>query len=106
MLYEVITIDAGQVKRELEAETAAVRIMTVHGAKGLEAPVVILPDSTGEASDAPDNGLLFDDDAGPFVSFRAKDDDAEVAAARAASGAHAERALAAALRGDERNNFV
>jgi ATP-dependent helicase/nuclease subunit A len=82
-LYD-IEIDAGQVKRELEAETGAIRIMTVHGAKGLEAPVVILPDSTGEASDAPDNGLLFDDDAGPFVSFRAKDDDAEVAAARAA----------------------
>ena len=33
-----------QVKREAEGGADAVRIMTVHGAKGLEAPVVILPD--------------------------------------------------------------
>ena len=85
-----IDLDAGQVKRELEAEKGAVRIMTVHGAKGLEAPVVILPDATGDVGDAPDNGLIFDDAEGPFVSFRSKDDDAKVAAARAA---HKERAL-------------
>jgi len=88
-LYDV-EIDAGQVKRELEAETGAVRVMTVHGAKGLEAPLVILPDATGDVADAPDNGLIFDDEAGPFVSFRGKDDDAVVAAARAA---HEERML-------------
>ncbi|MEQ1493622.1 MAG: 3'-5' exonuclease, partial [Terricaulis sp.] len=82
-LYDV-EIDAGQVKRELEAETGAIRVMTVHGAKGLEAPVVILPDSTGDVEDAPDNGLIFDDDHGPFVSFRKSDDDAKVAAARLA----------------------
>lgn len=74
--------DAGQVKRELEAEVGAVRVMTVHGAKGLEAPVVILPDATGEADDAPDSGLIFDERLGPFVSFRAKDDDVKVSAAR------------------------
>ncbi len=80
--------DAGQVKRELEAESGAVRVMTVHGAKGLEAPVVILPDTTGPVSDRPDDGLIFDDEGGPFVSFRAKDDDACVCAAREA---HKER---------------
>lgn len=80
-LYDV-EVDAGQVKRELEAETGAVRIMTVHGAKGLEAPVVLLPDSTGAVDDAPDNGLIFDGDHGPFVSFRKSDDDAVVATAR------------------------
>ncbi|MEZ5996496.1 MAG: double-strand break repair helicase AddA [Hyphomonadaceae bacterium] len=85
-----IEIDAGQVKRELEAESGAVRVMTVHGAKGLEAPVVILPDTTAPPGDKPDAGLIFDDEAGPFVSFRAKDDDAPAAAARAA---HAARAL-------------
>jgi len=88
-LYDV-EIDAGQVKRELEAETGAIRVMTVHGAKGLEAPVVILPDSTGDVEDAPDNGLIFDDDNGPFVSFRKSDDDAEAAAARAAHEARME----------------
>ncbi len=82
-LYE-IEVDAGQVKRELEAETGAVRVMTVHGAKGLEAPVVILPDSTGDVSDKPDDGLMFDDAGEPYVSFRSKEDDSAVSAARAA----------------------
>jgi ATP-dependent helicase/nuclease subunit A len=34
------------VKREMEAARDEVRVMTVHGAKGLEAPIVILPDTT------------------------------------------------------------
>jgi ATP-dependent helicase/nuclease subunit A len=34
-----------EVKREAEAGGDVLRIMTVHGAKGLEAPVVILPDT-------------------------------------------------------------
>jgi len=38
-----------EVKRELEGPRAEVRVMTVHGAKGLEAPVVILPDTTVRA---------------------------------------------------------
>ena len=33
------------VKREMEKGTGEVRVMTVHGAKGLEAPIVILPDT-------------------------------------------------------------
>ena len=36
-----------QIKREADAAGDVVRIMTVHGAKGLQAPVVILPDTTG-----------------------------------------------------------
>ena len=35
-----------EVKREAEAAGDPVRIMTVHGAKGLQAPLVILPDTT------------------------------------------------------------
>jgi ATP-dependent helicase/nuclease subunit A len=34
------------IKREAEASGGMVRIMTVHGAKGLQAPIVILPDTT------------------------------------------------------------
>jgi ATP-dependent helicase/nuclease subunit A len=34
------------VKREMEAERAEVRVMTAHGAKGLEAPIVFLPETT------------------------------------------------------------
>jgi ATP-dependent helicase/nuclease subunit A len=35
-----------QVKRDLEVESHAVRVMTVHGVKGLEAPIVVLADTT------------------------------------------------------------
>ena len=50
-----------QVKREAEGAGDAVRIMTVHSAKGLQAPVVILPDTT---SLPPDDGpLLWAEDA-------------------------------------------
>ncbi|MGL4727768.1 MAG: double-strand break repair helicase AddA [Bosea sp. (in: a-proteobacteria)] len=35
---------ADQIKRDLAEEAGEVRIMTVHGAKGLEAPLVIIPD--------------------------------------------------------------
>ncbi len=34
-----------EIKRDMEGRGAAVRIMTVHGAKGLEAPIVFLPDT-------------------------------------------------------------
>ncbi len=36
-----------EIKRNMEQGADEVRIMTVHGAKGLEAPIVILPDTTG-----------------------------------------------------------
>lgn len=35
------------IKRDMETSQDAVRIMTVHGAKGLEAPIVFLPDTCG-----------------------------------------------------------
>jgi ATP-dependent helicase/nuclease subunit A len=41
-----------EVTREAEAGGDLVRIMTVHGAKGLQAPVVILPDTTGVPNQA------------------------------------------------------
>jgi ATP-dependent helicase/nuclease subunit A len=44
-----------EVKREAEAGGDVLRIMTVHGAKGLEAPIVILPDT---ASLPPDQDRL------------------------------------------------
>lgn len=34
------------VKREVDASGNLIRVMTVHGAKGLESPIVILPDTT------------------------------------------------------------
>ncbi|GHA47654.1 double-strand break repair helicase AddA [Amylibacter ulvae] len=38
--------DEMQIKRQMDAAGKTVRVMTVHGAKGLEAPIVILPDTT------------------------------------------------------------
>lgn len=44
-----ITSDDVEVKRQMDAAGDRVRVMTVHGAKGLEAPIVILPDTTKRA---------------------------------------------------------
>jgi len=38
--------DDNKIKREMDTAQNEVRVMTVHAAKGLEAPVVILPDTT------------------------------------------------------------
>ncbi|HEY6868614.1 MAG TPA: double-strand break repair helicase AddA, partial [Novosphingobium sp.] len=43
----------GELKREAEGAGGLVRVMTVHGSKGLQAPIVILAD----AADDPDRGL-------------------------------------------------
>ena len=40
-----------EVKRDMEISRDEVRVMTVHGAKGLEAPVVIMADTTTSPSD-------------------------------------------------------
>ncbi len=38
----------GELKREADGARGQVRVMTVHGAKGLQAPIVILADATGD----------------------------------------------------------
>ena len=43
-----------EIKRDMEAGRDEVRVMTVHGAKGLEAPIVFLPETTS----VPDGKLL------------------------------------------------
>lgn len=40
-----MTASESQIKRDMEQSKDCVRIMTVHGSKGLQAPVVILPDT-------------------------------------------------------------
>jgi len=45
-LSQVETIDV-EIKRDMEVETEGVRVLTVHASKGLEAPIVFLPDACG-----------------------------------------------------------
>jgi ATP-dependent helicase/nuclease subunit A len=42
-----ITSSNSEIKRDMEQAHNQVRILTVHGAKGLQAPIVILPDTVG-----------------------------------------------------------
>jgi ATP-dependent helicase/nuclease subunit A len=65
----------------MDAPGQAVRIMTVHGSKGLEAPIVILPDTTAGPDPRQAESLFFAHGA-PVVSFARKDDDALANTAR------------------------
>ncbi len=64
-----------EVKRDMEHGRNEVRVMTVHGAKGLEAPIVFLPDTCSTATGGPvatlfdleDIGLPAGADGKPFV---------------------------------------
>lgn len=55
----------GEVKRELSGPQGEVRVMTTHGAKGLEAPIVILPD-TCSAHRGDRDGLFITEDGAPL----------------------------------------
>ena len=67
------------VKREAEDSQGEVRVMTAHGAKGLEAPIVILPDTTTRAT--PQGSLLLETGDGGFLWAPRKPDDCPASAA-------------------------
>ncbi|PTE16596.1 double-strand break repair helicase AddA [Pseudogemmobacter blasticus] len=71
-----------EVKRRPEAEGGLIRVMTVHGAKGLEAPIVILPDTADRRLDDRD-AILPVADGVPVWAGRKEDNPAVVAAAKA-----------------------
>jgi ATP-dependent helicase/nuclease subunit A len=77
-----------EVKRDMEISRDEVRVMTVHGAKGLEAPVVFLVDTTTSPSDTQRLKLIHlpQGNGNEVVVWAGKkaDDPAAVAAARAA----------------------
>jgi ATP-dependent helicase/nuclease subunit A len=77
-----------EVKRDMEISRDEVRVMTVHGAKGLEAPVVIMVDTTSSPADTQRLRLiqLPCGDGGEVTVWAGKkaDDPAAVATAREA----------------------
>jgi ATP-dependent helicase/nuclease subunit A len=51
-----------EIKADMESGVDAVRIMTIHASKGLQAPIVILPDTTSKTKTYSNNILFSDDD--------------------------------------------
>ncbi|TNE37368.1 MAG: double-strand break repair helicase AddA [Alphaproteobacteria bacterium] len=51
--------DASEIKREFDLEKDEVRVMTVHGAKGLEGRIVFLPDTCAIPGSQNDDEILF-----------------------------------------------
>ncbi|SIS58139.1 double-strand break repair helicase AddA [Phaeovulum vinaykumarii] len=74
-----------EVKRRPEGAGRAIRVMTVHGAKGLEAPVVILPDTRLRRAHAPGPVLgPVPGDPAPLWSLPNPDSPPEILARKAA----------------------
>jgi ATP-dependent helicase/nuclease subunit A len=51
----------GELKREAGAADGLVRVMTVHGSKGLQSPIVILADATGNPDSSPIRELILEE---------------------------------------------
>ena len=68
-----IASDDVEVKREQEqGENNVVRMMTVHGSKGLQAPIVIIPDTTGVPTSKEEANFIWSNDI--FVYPSSKND--------------------------------
>jgi ATP-dependent helicase/nuclease subunit A len=79
------------VKRDMEMQRDEVRVMTVHGAKGLEAPVVILADTTTQPRGPRDPKLLRLSNTGLVWGTAQDNDVGEMQDARAKARNDAER---------------
>ncbi|ROT95532.1 double-strand break repair helicase AddA [Altererythrobacter sp. FM1] len=80
----------GELKREADGGGGLVRVMTVHGSKGLQAPIVILADATGNPDSSRVRGLelaeeLSGDDGPsiPLPNLRKEEKAGRIAAAEA-----------------------
>lgn len=85
--------DDVQIKRQMESGGQKIRVMTVHGAKGLEAPIVILPDTADAQHSDRDEVLRM----GPHAVWRPPTADSP-AAIDALRKTRAERARAESMR--------
>ncbi|WP_375285689.1 double-strand break repair helicase AddA [Sphingomonas sp.] len=66
-----------EIKREAEGSHDAVRVMTAHGAKGLQAPLVILADATADPDSSPRSTLSWQPEGAEaaFPVFRPRKDE-------------------------------
>ncbi|MBU9697883.1 double-strand break repair helicase AddA [Rhodobacteraceae bacterium HSP-20] len=76
-----LSSDEVEIKRQTDSEGRRIRVMTVHGAKGLEAPIVILPDTCD--TNPRDRDEVVDVDGTPVWRTPADESPANIAAARA-----------------------
>lgn len=76
-------------KRELAADQGEVRILTVHGAKGLQAPIVFLPDTVSAPRQSP--AILWPDADCPVPLFALRRDDETAPCAQARARADQRR---------------
>lgn len=58
-----------EIKRQMEEAGKAVRIMTVHAAKGLQAPIVILPDTVRTGNSIKHDKILWPDRSGETLPY-------------------------------------
>ncbi len=75
---------AAEVKRDMEQGGDAVRVMTIHGAKGLEANIVIVPDTAQIPDHERHAGILYGDDCLFFGMPKAYETSPVIAAKAAA----------------------
>lgn len=72
--------DDPEVKRQMESAGSRIRVMTVHGSKGLEAPVVILPETQNRRDEL--RGEVLSDGQRAWWKVAAKDAPSRLAALR------------------------
>ena len=88
-----LQMSEAEVKREMEQAKSAVRVLTVHGAKGLESEIVFLPDTCTLPGARMDDPILWqarDDDRNGFPLWRMNKDDENAVATALHEAARAE----------------
>lgn len=95
-----LSTDDVEARRQVDAASNRIRVMTVHGAKGLEAPVVILPDAADRRPPGVDAILRLADGMPAWRGAAGESPpaiEAAVEAAKAARAAEADRLLYVAM---------